>query len=416
MDIKDTNIKVTSQFPFCPNALSMDLYRGCPHNCLYCFVQIQNNNTFKYGNHNNVIEPRNFAKIIKMIKEGNSSQRFKFCSYLLSKKQPLHIGGMADPFPFKIESNIGHTKKFLEKIGDYPCLWSTKNPMPEYSNLFSAGNHFLQFSCIGNNKLGNKIESGLPPFDIRFKNLIKLKGSVKKIIIRLQPFIPFLWDRDSLLYFFDKIHNVVDAVTVEFLKKPFNENWEKFSDVVGFNIGEKFNNLNSEGKDKVIDLKYRFDTLTFIKKICHERDIEFYSAENQFRDMGDGYNCCGISVNDGKLIQSKLDFCMNKMLFIAKEKGYFCFDDILLNMNDEVKNFTLANVSTVTVHKDRSLQDSFQEKYNSEFPIKFYRNLKKNKINNKLIYEYKQKPFGGFNFGVSNDPIYKNINKETVNE
>jgi len=33
------NLKITSQYPFCPYALSMDLYWGCPHGCTYCFAQ-----------------------------------------------------------------------------------------------------------------------------------------------------------------------------------------------------------------------------------------------------------------------------------------------------------------------------------------------------------------------------------------
>lgn len=412
MDMKDTNIKVTSQFLFCSNSLSMDLYAGCRHKCDYCFVQTQNRNTFKHGNKNNDIKPRNFLKVIKMIKEGNKSERFRFCSYLLSKRQPLHIGGMSDPFPYDIEIHRGHAKRFLKLIGDYPCIWSTKNPIPQYAKYFETGNHILQFSSIGDNELANKIEKGLPSFNFRLKRLIELKPYVKKIVMRLQPFIPFLWSDDRLVSFFDKIAGNVDALTVEFLKKPFNERWLNFSKSVGFDIAKEFDSLKTEGKDKVLDEEYRFKKLLIIKKLCHERSIEFYSAENKFRDMGDSSNCCGVSKNDSDQFQSKLGFCTNKMLFDAKENGSFGFNDIKSAMPIEVQDFTLKNVSTVSVHKEMKLIDYFDKQYKNGFPAKFYRNLKKDLINREICYKFKDDPFFElFSNNCESLPLYKELKK-----
>ena len=407
--MKDTNLKITSQLPFCPNSLSLDLYRGCPHVCAYCFVQTMNNNTFKFGNKSNIIEPRDFTKVLKIIKSGNTSKRFIFCSKLIKKRQPLHIGGMSDPFPFQVELKMQHTKQFMQQIGDYPCIWSSKNPMPEYSNEFENGNHIFQFSTIGDHELSSKIEAGLLPFGKRFQNLKDLKPYVKKVVMRLQPFIPCLWNNDKLTMFFDKIANHINAITIEFLKKPFNEKWENLGSILGFNIGKEYNSLKSEGKDKVLDEEYRYKTLIFIKKLCKERGIEFFCADNRFRDMGSGYNCCGVGVNDSDVFQSKIPFCFNRLLFQAKnaKSKSFSMSDIESVMDNDIKELTLASVSIVSVYKNKTILEFFNEKYNNGFPSKFFKHLTKG-AHNHYVYDnaerLKQKSlFGNNNF---NNALY----------
>ena len=97
---------------------------------------------------------------------------------------------------------------------------------------------------------------------------------------------------------------VADGVLGYVAVAPF-----RLGSILGFNIEKEYNSLKSEGKDKVLDEEYRYKTLIFIKKLCKERGIEFFCAENRFRDMGSSYNCCGVGMNDSDIFQSKIPFC-----------------------------------------------------------------------------------------------------------
>lgn len=396
MEISPDNLKFTSQIAFCSYCLSLDLYKGCPHNCRYCFAQTTHGEELNVSSKSKV-NLFSFDKTIRYI-NGDPKLKENHLSIYIKKKQPLHIGGMADPFPYKIEKKLGHALSFIKQVGEYPCIWSTKNPPSEYVNEIEKGNHIFQFSSIGDvcfdRRIAN-IEPGLPDFEIRFRKLKKLKPAAKKIILRLQPFIPFLWTHDTLNQFFDTVAPVVDAVSIEFLKKPIAEKWEDFSAAIEFDIAAFFANSPEidMGSDKAFDLLYRFEMLKLLKKMIHERGMEFYSAENYFRYMSDSSACCGISEKDGEIFQSKLDYCYNKMLFKAKEEGSFSWTDVISNMEDSLQNskwisgfdHALAKIKIKKVMRSR-----FQPEH-ALSPHRIFCNLQPTIIDGETGYKYVEK-------------------------
>ena len=400
MDKSPDNIKFTSQISFCPYALSFDLYKGCSHHCAYCFAQTTHGETLNVG-HRNKVALFAFDKIIKYI-NGDENLKNTYIFEYVKKMQPFHIGGMADPFPYKIEDKVHHALSFIRKVGTYPCIWSTKNPPAEndYTKEIEKGNHIFQFSCIGNPKYDDRIkriEPGLPNFETRFENLKILKKSSKKIVIRLQPFIPFLWTYETLNKFFDKISKVADAVSIEFLKKPVAEKWTKFSEIIGFDISGFFDKCGTidMGFDKVFDTLYRYELLKLLKKMIKARGMEFYSAENYFRHLSDAPACCGISEKDDPIFQSKLTYSLNHMLFKAKNEGSFCWDDIEENMSEKLKKgkwVTGFDQKLAKLTIERILKYRYKPG-NTLSPSRIFCNLEPKLIEGKIHYVYAEKKF-----------------------
>jgi len=407
LELPGDNLKFTSQIFFCSYCLSIDLYKGCSHQCSYCFAQTTHGERLKVCNPKGQVDLFSYKKLIKYINEEIDTNNYIYSYIKLG--QPIHIGGMADPFPYMVEEKTGHALGLIKEIKGYPCIWSTKNPIVEYSPFLNKGNHILQYSCIGiEDKRIEKIESGLPSPEIRLNNLEKMKKneSFKKIIVRMQPFIPLLWDYNKLNRFFDRISKIANAVTVEFLKKPMGQNWDSFSETIEFDINNFFvNSPTKDTSDKVFDSLYRHEMLKLLRDMIHERGMEFFSAENNFRHMGDSSSCCGISEKDPEIFQSKLTYCINEMLFKAKKEGSFSFDDIEERMSEQLKNGKWVMGFNHPMAK-KSILYVFKMLYgnpnNVNSPSSLFFNLQPKKENGKLIYIYKEKNFSnGFGFSIS---------------
>lgn len=326
-----SNLKLTSQFIFCPYCLSMDTYDGCPHNCLYCFARVQyrkNKNMLAKGGMDKfgTSKPRDIRPVIKLINGHRSSaKQMKLINWLTDHRQPIHIGGMADPFPVGVESDLGVSRLLLENCGDYPIMWSTKNPPVEYADLFARGNHIQQVSIISTSDMQRKIEPGVPHALERIAKARELSKACKKTIIRFQPYIPYINTLDDVKRLCDAVADFADGMTIEFLKLAPGDDWRELRQVLKFDIATKMRKtMESEGGDAVFPSLYRFKKLVEIRDIVHEHGMEFYCAENQFRDMGDGPACCGVRYDDkateaDKLFKSQMTWTTGFALFKAKE-------------------------------------------------------------------------------------------------
>lgn len=397
--MRSCNLRVTSQLPLCSNPLSMDLYAGCPHGCKYCFARGHSN--FNYGSKGDnyeLAEPRNYKPFIELIKGDLNKQRLE--SVLIKKKQPIHIGGMADPFPAGVEEELGHTKRFIEEIRDYPCIWSTKNPLVDYADLMAKGNHILQCTIIGFGEVFERIEPNVPAPEERIEVLRKYKGKVKKIIIRMQPVLPWLYNEESIDEYMRKISEVGDGVVIEFLKKKTNEKFAELSNIMGMDMNAKMQGYGKlEGNDHLISSSIRLKYLKMIKKYANKYGLEFYSGENEFRDYGDSCNCCGIAKSDDDVFQSKANFNLSEFIFELKKRGRIYQDELIERIPEEF-NIRLTNLgwnsgNRKNYHewKTRTLRDEVQRwisSKNQNHPAIFYKNvnIKRDKKNGKIFFEY----------------------------
>ena len=75
-----------SQIFLCDVPIRFDTYKGCSHNCKYCFVQRKKDIS--------EIDKGETAKALLNFINGHRGKDLKWCDWNI----PLHWGGMSDPF------------------------------------------------------------------------------------------------------------------------------------------------------------------------------------------------------------------------------------------------------------------------------------------------------------------------------
>lgn len=256
-----------SQCILCDLPIRFDNYKGCTHNCRYCFTQKKNKDLSK-------VEFGEGIKALSNFINGKRNEETNWCDW----KIPIHWGGLSDPLQ-PIESKFGSTfecLKILEK-SQYPFVISTKGRLlgdEKYISLLEKCNVVVQVSLVYDKY--DKIEKGAPTFYERLKIIEKISHRVKRVIIRIQPYMC----------------EVFNDVFV---------NLSKFRDVGAYGVileGMKFQK-SKKGLIKVGgDFAYPYERLKLdferLKNECHRLGLKFYSGENRLRALGDNLTCCGI--------------------------------------------------------------------------------------------------------------------------
>jgi DNA repair photolyase len=256
-----------SQVILCDVPIRFDTYIGCSHGCAYCFTQKKYDNT--------IIKKGETVKALKHFVSGCRTILTKWCDFDI----PIHWGGMSDPFQ-PIEKEMKKSLECLEYLSDtkYPFIFSTKGILvtqPDYLELLKNSNCVGQVSITQNNFI-DKYEKGAPNFNSRIEMIEKLAPVVKRLIVRIQPYLPyFLKDVLEYLDIYQKCG--VYGVTVEGLKNSTNKN-PTTEKVAG---------------DYCIPKDILYNDFVRIKEKCHELEIKFFAGENRLRNMGDSLCCCG---------------------------------------------------------------------------------------------------------------------------
>lgn len=318
MEYAESNLRVGSQLEFCAYPLTMDLYKGCPHRCAYCFSNGFNRNRNKHKEcddktiFNNII-PMKFDNIIEYI-NNNKECSDPFIKYFIQNKQPIHIGGMYDPFPINVEENLQHSRRFINSIGEYPVIISTKNPL--WADDFIGHNIILQCSVIGIGDNFERIETGVLPAIDRLNRLKEFKNKASKIIVRLQPFIPSMYTDESLEELIKHVADVADGLIIEFLHVSISSlNLYKLI----FNIDN--NQLEMKGNELVYKNNIKDSYIQKTKELCNKYNLQMFCGENSHRNYGCSIECCGINSDDNEIFHSKNIFNSGNIFRILKERN-----------------------------------------------------------------------------------------------
>ena len=264
-------ISCGSQIILCDVPIRLDTYNGCSHGCKYCFVQRRKNIS--------VVSPENCINVLKSFINMKRGIETKWCDW----KIPLHWGGVSDPFQplekkYKVSYNV--LRVFLDT--QYPFIFSTKGALSatrEYLDIIKDCLCVAQISMVCDKY--DILEPGAPNYNERLKMAEAFASVGKRVIARIQPFMPEVLN--DVLNNIPKLKNVgVYGVVVEGMifvaKKPglvkVRGDWCYPEDVL-----------------------YR--CLKKIKEVCHLNHLSFYSGENRLRTMGDNLCCCGIDGLNG---------------------------------------------------------------------------------------------------------------------
>ena len=168
-----------SQCYLCDLPIRFDTYVGCSHACEYCFAKKkQDISCIKKGESKDTL--------IKFI-EGRRSQETRWADWDI----PLHWGGLSDPFqPLEKKLRVSYDCLKVFKATQYPFVVSTKGKLAstdEYLNLLAECNCVVQISAVCSKY--DVLERGCPTFNERMEMVKKISKRVKRVIIRIQPYM-----------------------------------------------------------------------------------------------------------------------------------------------------------------------------------------------------------------------------------
>lgn len=416
-------LRCNGQFIYCSFPFSLDTYQGCTHNCQYCFSYFNYliNASTKGKNFFEETKSINYEAIKKCFDNTEplekDSNLIKIYKGLIKERMPIHWGGIADPFSsFESLNEEKVSLKFLKLFNkyQYPVIMSTKSKWlvdnEEYlKEITENKNLILQVSLISINPELNKIENNTS-IEKRLE-LIKKISPTNRVVVRCQPFIPGLSDKNIEEYMSTIAQCGAKAVTIEFLKltnfkttavkKAINE----LSNNLGYDLIKfyKFKGAMTS-TDTELKTSYKLPILLRFKELAHMYGLEFYSADNALRDYGDSPICCGIPLNYPGF--EKYFSCNTSVaLFKSKEKPELRYEDLFSDEKLHDKIFlsnmlsTFQNLGSSEGHlryNKKTMLDKLAyvwdnpKNYNN--PASFFHNLVisgKDK-NGHLIYKYKK--------------------------
>jgi DNA repair photolyase len=263
--------KFGSQVILCNLPIRFDTYKGCSHACKYCFAQKKADIA--------LIGRDKTAESLKSFIEGTRTGETNWCDW----KIPIHWGGMSDPFqPTEKTTRASYNCLRLFAESKYPFVVSTKGRLaadPEYAELLAKSNCVVQISMVCDRY--DKLEKGCPPYEERLEMVRTLARRVKRVVIRIQPYMPEVF-RDVM----GNIPRLAEAgahgVVLEGMKF--------------FKAKEGMTKIGGDFCYPLSVLRRDFEQ---IRAETHRNSMKFYSGENRLRAMGDDMCCCGIDGLDG---------------------------------------------------------------------------------------------------------------------
>ena len=263
--------KCGSQCYLCDVPIRFDMYVGCSHGCKYCFAK-------KFEDISK-IKIDETPKKLKDFINGKRTPDTSWCDWDI----PLHIGGMSDPFqPCERKYRVTYECLKILKETQYPFIISTKGKLvaeEEYLSLLEDCNCVVQISLVCSDY--DSLEAGCPTFEERLEIIRKISPRVKRVIVRVQPYM----------------HEKYDMI--------FN-NLKKFKDagaygviIEGMKFPKKVAGLVRIGGDYTYDYETILSDFLKLKEEAHKLDLKIYAGENRIRKFGDNLTCCGIEGLEG---------------------------------------------------------------------------------------------------------------------
>lgn len=313
-----------SQIILCDLPIRYDTYKGCSHACEYCFVKRKSDIAH--------IEPGESEKSLLDFINGQRMFLTRWCDWNI----PLHWGGMSDPFQ-PVERTQQRSLRALQVFAKtkYPFVVSTKSALlteEPYISLLKECRCVVQFSASCPEM--DDAERGAATFRQRVEAARKISQIGKRVIIRVQPYLPSLFS--SVCKSLDLFHDAgVYGVVFESMKYTSQKKGT-------IKIGNDFVYPSDL-------LKKHFEVF---KKKLHQMGMRFYSGENRLRSMGDNLCCCGIEDLDGFRPNTA-----NLNHFLYDKAGYVFTDR--MKEKDTADVFRVIHQTTIEIRalKGRSYED-----------------------------------------------------------
>lgn len=290
------SLSPTSQFYYCGLPLRLDSYSRCQFSCVYCFAIARGG--YRGPQRFSIADVSSLRRRFEYLKMNPPRS---VIDELLVTRQPIHFGGMSDPFP-PVESELKVTLELLKVLAEnqYPTVISTKNNLferDEYVSVLKKGNFILQVSMSSpDDSLLARIDLGAPGPTVLLKALKTMQKEKIPTACRIQPLLPTR-EKDAF-ELIDACSTVgVKHIAVEHLKLPIEKSSvgiSRLSNALGINIREIFFSKSAQriGREWILPAKERLERILTFAQYTHKKGLSFGAADNDLLLLSDGECCC----------------------------------------------------------------------------------------------------------------------------
>ena len=237
---------------------SLNPYRGCSHNCAYCYAPDILREQRKWGEFLDVKTnaPEVLSKELRRIKKGS-----------------VFLSSVTDPYQ-PLEKRFQLTRKVLEKfIGSdlFISILTKSSLVTRDIDLFKKLKCEVGITITNLNGRDQKIfEPNSSSTEERFKALRKLKDNEIKTYVFFGPILPFFSDR-NLETFLQRVSQLTDCVMVDRLNLK-KSTWPKIKNILEKNYPElipKYEEIFFSKNGYYQELKEK------ITNLCKELSLEY---------------------------------------------------------------------------------------------------------------------------------------------
>lgn len=301
--------RISNEFPDCSLPMTADTTSLCTFQCNYCFARFQKEQNPAFKKKKLTTFPLNLNYFEGLI-EGKYPEN-PYYKKFISKKFPLHFGGLSDAFcHYEKEHKV--TLKLMEILGknNYPVIFSTKGDMMAYGKYYDLLNKYkayknfaFQFSIITTDPLLTKqTDAGCPPIKARFTAMRRISDLGYWTILRLRPYIIGISNLTIKDLFYKSHEAGARAVSMEFFchesrsNEKINKLYDDLSKLCGFNINKYYKALSptERGTYKRLnrDVKEKYVKEMWI--LAKKYKLQFNISDPDFKELNESSSCCGL--------------------------------------------------------------------------------------------------------------------------
>lgn len=289
-------LSVTSQFYYCGLPLRLDTYSKCLFQCKYCFAHARGGSRpdDRYG----AVQVQALAQRLKRVAGGKVRS---VMDDFISRRQPIHFGGMSDPFsPQERLHRVTLDLLKMFRSEEYPLVLSTKSCdflQDEYLAHIAAKNVVLQVSlCDLDERLLAKVDRGTPTPKQRLAALRTAVECGAKTMVRIQPLLPSREGQLADLIGECAVHGATH-IALEHLKVPVEASYEGtriLSDALGFDVLQHYKARGAKrvGREWVLPVDQRLHCTLEARTLANSLGMTFGAADNDLLWLSDGGCCC----------------------------------------------------------------------------------------------------------------------------
>jgi len=287
-------LSITSQFYYCGLPLRLDSYPRCGFKCQYCYALARGGHTTRGS------AVASAAALARRLERVEAGQIQSVVDEFLARRQPIHLGGMSDPFP-PAERYRRITLPLLTVLAKhrYPTIISTKGTLfaeAEYLDILKRGHFAVQVSISSlDDQLLKRIDIGTPGPTKLLAALGQVAAHGVPTGVRIQPLLPTREeDGEGVITMAASLG--ARHVAVEYLKLPIERQWTGTSqlsrilgvDVVDMYVASGFRT----GREWILPVQVRLPHVRRLRDVAHAEGLTFGAADNDLLPMSDGACCC----------------------------------------------------------------------------------------------------------------------------